>query len=98
MSVPTKEGLILYTRDGRRYSNAVLVRYDEENEHYHVMTDWGNILVFTELGLSTAFTFKQEQVENWEWFTEGRTVLERLDEQIEKLRECRDLISGDKNV
>lgn len=80
-----KIGNELCTKNSQRLGNAVIVHIDDM--YIHVMTDWGNFLVFTEEELLESYeinigdTYFPADVED--------NVIPRLDEQIEKLLKAR---------
>ena len=80
-----EEGDILTTKNSERYTNAILVR--TTGDSYIVLSDWGNLMTFTLDSLNEAFyvsdSFKEYKMYGYPY----GTVQERLQEQIDKLKE-----------
>ena len=79
------EGAVLCTLDGNKVSNAIVEKVIDDL--YYVITDYGNMLRFTEQEIFELYIISPDQIEHKQMNYPFPSIPERIQEQILKLRE-----------
>lgn len=79
------EGAVLCTLDGTKVSNAIVAKVIDDL--YYVITDYGNMLRFTEQEIFELYIISPDWIEHKHFGYPFSPIPERIQEQILKLQE-----------